>query len=69
MGEAMPAKTPEQQAVYDAKRKRSEQLLVRLSGRLSHFFTVNDARASFHREEIHETLRAVQDLMCRVQLS
>ncbi len=27
----MPAKSPEQQAVYDSKRKRSEQLLVRLT--------------------------------------
>ncbi len=130
----MPAKSPEQQAVYDSKRKRSEQLLIRLtpaeadrvraaaassglsvadfmltvvddrpppmidlaqvaeissavaalagipgairdleadlgrlSGRLSHFFTVNYARASLHREEIHETLWAVQELMRRVQ--
>ncbi len=130
----MPAKSPKQQAVYDSKRKRSEQLLVRLtpseaervraassssglsvadfmltvvddrpapmidlaqvaeissavaalaglpgairdleadlgrlSGRLSHFFTVNYARASLHREEIHETLWAVQELMRWVQ--
>jgi hypothetical protein len=130
----MPAKTPEQQAVYDSKRKRSEQLLVRLtpeeaerlraaaassglsvadfllmivddrpppmidlaqvadissavatlagipgairdleadlgrlSGRLSHFFTVNYARASLHRDEIHETLWALQNLMRRVE--
>ncbi len=129
----MPAKSPEQQAAYDAKRKRSEQLLVRLtpeeaervrtaaassglsvvdfvlalvddrpppildlaqvaeiasavaalagvpgavrdleadlgrlSGRLSHLFTVNYARASLHRDEIHETLYALQDLMRRV---
>ncbi len=129
----MPAKSPEQQAVYDSKRKRSEQLLVRLtlaeadrvraaaassglsvadfvlaivddrpspmidlaqvaeiasavavlagipgavrdleadlgrlSGRLSHLFTVNYARASLHRDEIHETLYALQDLMRRV---
>jgi len=129
----MPAKSPEQQAVYETKRKRSEQLLVRLtpeeadrvrgaasssglsvadfvvtlvddrpppvidlaqvaeissavatlagipgairdleadlgrlSGRLSHFFTLNYARASLHREEIHETLYALQDLMRRV---
>ena len=27
----MPAKSPEQQAAYDARRKRSERLLVRLS--------------------------------------
>jgi len=130
----MPAKSPEQQAVYDSKRKRSEQLLMRftpeeaervrtaaassglsvadfvlavvddrpppmidlaqvaeissavatlagipgamrdlevdlgrLSGRLSHFFTVNFARASLHRDEIHETLWALQDLMRRVE--
>jgi len=130
----MPAKSPEQQATYDAARKRSEQLLVRLtpeeaqrvraaaagaglslsqfvvaliddrpppivdlgqvaqlsaavavlagvpkairdleadlgrlSGRLSHFFTQNYERASLHREEIHETLWALQDLMRRVQ--
>ncbi len=114
----MPAKSPEQQAVYDSKRKRSEQLLVRLtpeeadrvrtaaassgqsvadfmlaivddrpppiidlaqvaeiasavaallSGRLSHLFTVNYARASLHRDEIHETLFALQDLMRRVE--
>ncbi len=129
----MPAKSPEQQAVYDAKRRRSEQLLLRLtpqeaervraaaassglsvadfvlalvddrpppildlaqvaeiasavaalaavpgavrdleadlgrlSGRLSHLFTVNYARASLHRDEIHETLYALQDLMRRV---
>ncbi len=129
----MPAKSPEQQAAYDAKRKRSEQLLVRLtpeeaervrtaaassglsvtafvlaivddrpppmidlaqvaemasavaalagvpgairdleadlgrlSGRLSHLFTVNYARASLHRDEIHETLYALQDLMRRM---
>ncbi len=130
----MPAKNPEQQAAYDARRKRSEQLLVRLapeeaqrvreaaassglslsqfmlaladgrpqpivdlsqvaqlsaavavlagapkairdleadlgrlSGRLSHLFTENYERASQHREEIHETLWALQDLMRRVQ--
>jgi len=130
----MPAKNPKQQAAYDAKRKRSEQLLIRLtpeeadrvrsaatssgqsladyvlaivddravpsvdlsqvaqissavavlagipgairdleadlgrlSGRLSHLFTLNYARASLHREEIHETLYALQDLMRRVQ--
>jgi len=130
----MPAKSAEQQAVYDSKRKRSEQLLVRLtpdeaervraaaassglsvadflltvvddrpppiidlaqvaeissavatlasipgairdleadlgrlSGRLSHFFTVNHARADLHRDEIHETLWALQDLMRRVE--
>ncbi len=130
----MPAKSPEQQAAYDARRKRSEQLLLRLapddaqrvreaaassglslsdfvlaladgrpqpivdlaqvaqissavavlagapkalrdleadlgrlSGRLSHLFTVNYARASLHRDEIHETLWALQDLMRRVQ--
>jgi len=130
----VPAKNPEQQAAYDARRKRSEQLLVRLapeeaqrvreaasssglslsqfmltladgrpqpvvdlsqvaqlsaavavlagapkairdleadlgrlSGRLSHLFTENYERASLHREEIHETLWALQDLMRRVQ--
>jgi hypothetical protein len=130
----MPAKSPEQQAAYDAKRKRSEQLLIRLtaeeadrvrsaaassgqsladyvlaivddrpapsvdlsqvaqissavavlagipgairdleadlgrlSGRLSHLFTLNYARAVLHRDEIHETLFALQDLMRRVQ--
>ena len=130
----MPAKTPERRAAYDAARKRSEQLLVRLtpdeamrlrraaeasgssvadlimamlddlprpildladvaqiaaataalrgapkavedleadlgrlSGRLSHLFTVNYARASLHRDEIHETLWALQDLMRRMQ--
>jgi len=129
----MPAKSPELQAVYESKRKRSEQLLVRLtpeeadrvrgaasssgqsvadfvvtlvddrappvidlaqvaeissavaalsgipgavrdleadlgrlSGRLSHFFTLNYERASLHREEIHETLYTLQDLMRRV---
>jgi len=129
----MPAKSPEQQAAYDSRRKRSEQLLVRLapdeaqrvregaaslglslsefvlalvdgrpqpivdlaqvaqissavavlagapkairdleadlgriSGRLSHLFTVNYDRASLHRDEIHETLFALQDLMRRV---
>jgi len=129
----MPAKSPEQQAAYDARRKRSEQLLVRLapdeaqrvreaaassglslsafvlaladgrpqpivdlaqvaeitsavavlagapkalrdleadlgrlSGRLSHLFTENYDRASLHREEIHETLWALQDLMRQV---
>jgi len=31
MGEAMPAKAPEQKAAYDARRKRSEQLLVQLA--------------------------------------
>jgi len=40
--------------------------LGRLSGRLSHLFTVNYARASLHRDEIHETLYALQDLMRRV---
>ena len=40
--------------------------LGRLSGRLSHLFTVNYARASLHREEIHETLWALQDLMRQV---
>ncbi len=130
----MPAKSAKQQAVYDSKRKRSEQLLVRLtpeeadrvrtaaassgqsvadfmlaivddrpppiidlaqvaeissavaalsgvpgairdleadlgrlSGRLSHLFTVNHARASLHRDEIHEALWALQDLMRRVE--
>ena len=130
----MPAKSPEQQAAYDAKRKRSEQLLIRLtadeadrlrsaasssgqsladyllaivddrpapsvdlaqvarissavavlagipcairdleadlgrlSGRLSHLFTLNYARAILHRHEIHETLYALRDLMRRVQ--
>ena len=130
----MPAKTPEQQAAYDARRKRSEQLLVRLtpeeadrlrsaaassglsvadfilaivddrpapiidlaqvaeissavaalsgvpsairdleadlgrlSGRLSHLFTLNHARADLHRDEIHETLFALQELMRRVE--
>ena len=129
----MPAKSPEQQAAYDARRKRSEQLLVRLapgeaqrvraaaassglsvadflltvvddrpppiidlaqvaeitsavavlagapkairdleadlgrlSGRLSHLFTENYDRASLHRDEIHETLWALQDLMRQV---
>jgi len=129
----MPAKSPERQAAYDAARKRSEQLLVRLtseeaqrvraaatgaglplsqflvalvddrpppivdlgevaqlstavavlagapkairdleadlgrlSGRLSHLFTQNYARASLHREEIHETLWALRDLMRQV---
>ncbi len=129
----MPAKNPEQQASYDARRKRSEQLLVRLapdeaqrvreaaassglslsefvlalaegrpqpivdlaqvaeitaavavlagapkalrdleadlgrlSGRLSHLFTENYDRASLHRDEIHETLWALQDLMRHV---
>ncbi len=41
--------------------------LGRLSGRLSHLFTLNYARASLHREEIHQTLYAVQDVMRRVQ--
>jgi hypothetical protein len=41
--------------------------LGRLSGRLSHLFTLNYARAVLHREEIHTTLRAVQDLMRRVE--
>ena len=130
----MAAKNPEQQAAYDARRKRSEQLLVRLapdeaqrvreaaassglslsefvlaladgrpqpivdlahvaqissavavlagapkaihdleadlgrlSGRLSHLFTVNYDRASLHREEIHETLWALQELIRQVQ--
>lgn len=40
--------------------------LGRLSGRLSHLFTVNYARASLHRDEIHETLYALQDLMRRM---
>jgi len=129
----MPAKSAGQQAAYDARRKRSEQLLVRLapdeaqrvreaaassglslsefvlalaegrpqpivdlaqvaeitsavavlagapkalrdleadlgrlSGRLSHLFTENYDRASQHREEIHETLWALQDLMRHV---
>ncbi len=126
----MPAKTPEQRVAYNAARKRSEQLLLRLthdeaqrlraaadgagfgladfvltllderprpiidlsevaqisaataalsrapkairdleadlgrlSGRLSHLFTENYEGASLHRDEIHETLRALQDLM------
>ena len=130
----MPAKTPEKRAEYDAARKRSEQVLLRLtpdeatrlrhaadasgysvadlvmailddqprpvldladvaqisaataalagapkairdleadlgrlSGRLAHLFTMNYERASLHREEIHETLWALQDLMRRVQ--
>jgi len=130
----VPAKNPEQQASYDARRKRSEQLLVRLapdeaqrvreaaassglslsefvlaladgrpqpivdlaqvaqissavavlagapkairdleadlgrlSGRLSHLFTENYDRASLHRDEIHETLWALQDLIRHVQ--
>ena len=130
----MPAKTPEQQAAYYARRKRSEQLLLRLtpeeadrvrtaaassglsaadfmlaivddrpapiidlaqvaeissavaalsgvpgairdleadlgclSGRLSHRFTLNYARADLHRDEIHETLFALQELMRRVE--
>ncbi len=130
----MPAKNAEQQASYDARRKRSEQLLVRLapdeaqrvreaaassglslsefvlaladgrpqpivdlaqvaqissavavlagapkairdleadlgrlSGRLSHLFTENYDRASLHRDEIHETLWALQDLIRHVQ--
>jgi len=129
----VPAKSPAQQVAYESKRKRSEQLLVRLtpdeadrvrgaasssglsvadfvvtllddrpppiidlaqvaeissavaalsgipgairdleadlgrlSGRLSHFFTLNYERASLHRDEIHETLYALQDLMRRV---
>jgi len=129
----MPAKSPEQQAAYDARRRRSEQLLVRLapdeaqrvreaaassglslsefvlalaegrpqpivdlaevaeitsavavlagalkalrdleadlgrlSGRLSHLFTEDYDRASLHRDEIHETLWALQDLMRHV---
>jgi len=41
--------------------------LGRLSGRLSHFFTVNYPRADLHRDEIHETLWALQDLMRRVE--
>lgn len=41
--------------------------LGRLSGRLSHLFTVNYDRASLHRDEIHETLWALQDLIRRVQ--
>ena len=41
--------------------------LGRLSGRLSHLFTLNYARATLHRDEIHETLYALQDLMRRVQ--
>jgi len=44
-----------------------ESDLGRLSGRLSHLFTVNYARASLHRDEIHETLFALQDLMRRVE--
>jgi len=40
--------------------------LGRLSGRLSHLFTENYDRASLHREEIHETLWALQDLMRHV---
>ena len=40
--------------------------LGRLSGRLSHLFTQNYERASLHRDEIHETLWALQDLMRRV---
>ena len=130
----MPAKTPEQQAACYARRKRSEQLLLRLtpeeadrvrtaaassglsaadfmlaivddrpapiidlaqvaeissavaalsgvpgairdleadlgrlSGRLSHRFTLNYARADLHRDEIHETLFALQELMRRVE--
>jgi len=130
----VPAKNAEQQASYDARRKRSEQLLVRLapdeaqrvreaaassglslsefvlaladgrpqpivdlaqvaqissavavlagapkairdleadlgrlSGRLSHLFTENYDRASLHRDEIHETLWALQDLIRHVQ--
>lgn len=132
--QTMPAKSAEQQAAYDAARKRSEQILVRLtpdeaqglraaaagagvsvadfvagaiderprpvvdlthvaeiatatavlagapkairdleadlgrlSGRLSHFFTINYERASLHREDIHETLYALQDLMRRIE--
>jgi hypothetical protein len=41
--------------------------LGRLSGRLSHLFTLNYARATLHRDEIHETLFALQDLIRRVQ--
>jgi len=40
--------------------------LGRLSGRLSHLFTENYDRASLHRDEIHETLWALQDLMRHV---
>ncbi len=130
----MPAKTPEKRVAYEAARKRSEQVLVRLtpdeatrlrraaeaagypladfvmamlddeqpraildlaevaqisaatatlagapkairdleadlgrlSGRLAHLFTLNYERASLHRDEIHETLWALQELMRRV---
>lgn len=40
--------------------------LGRLFGRLSHLFTVIYARASLHRDEIHETLYALQDLIRRM---
>jgi uncharacterized protein (DUF1778 family) len=40
--------------------------LGRLSGRLSHLFTLNYERASMHREEIHETLKELRTLMRRV---
>ena len=129
----MPAKTPEQQATYDANRRRSENLIVRLtpdellrlktaasnadetlaafllaatekrpkpmvdlsqvaemtkavavlsglpqavrdldadlgrlSGRLSHLFTITPERAGLYHDEIHETLYALQDLMREV---
>jgi uncharacterized protein (DUF1778 family) len=37
--------------------------LGRLSGRLSHLFTMDYALASEHREEIHATLNEVRDLL------
>lgn len=40
--------------------------LGRLSGRLAHFFTINRDRAELHRDEIRETLWAVQELMRRM---
>jgi uncharacterized protein (DUF1778 family) len=40
--------------------------LGRLSGRLSHLFTLNYERASLHREEIHEAIQELRNLMRRV---
>lgn len=40
--------------------------LGRLSGRLSHLFTLNYERATLHREEIHQTLEEVRALLRRV---
>jgi len=43
--------------------------LGRLSGRLSHLFTVNYKLALKHRAEIHETLSEVRETMRRMQLA